>query len=362
MTTTEVPDTKGGKLGIDRANSIGWLFIERYYEMYNSDITDLYKLYSNEASVSHGGLKKSEGLKKANDIDSIKLLFEDLKVDNKNRIIIIDADIQVSHGDSILIIVNGEWSKNGSPYYQFHQTFVLCKGATDSNFDIANDILRFIDYDYKHELLKEEPKEEPKELKEEEAPKEEPKETKEEPVKVPEESESTESTESTEPEVAEKEEEKEDSDQGPFSWAALAATAKDKSPVITRSPSITKPSQPKPQTVPQPTPNGKFRKEDWFPIYVRGCEDIPERELKEHLTREFGEIKFFKQNANIALVDFLHREGQKKALDAHKTKIKESVILLEIRESKSGKKEVKKEKVDVKRKVDKKPVKKVKNQ
>ncbi|CAH6723743.1 hypothetical protein CLIB1444_19S00914 [[Candida] jaroonii] len=358
MTTTEVSDTKSGKLGIERANSIGWLFIERYYEMYNSDITDLYKLYSNEASVSHGGLKKSEGLKKANGIDSIKLLFEDLKVDNHNRIIIIDADIQVSVGDSILIIVNGEWSKNGSPYYQFHQTFVLCKGATDSNFDIANDILRFIDYDYKHELLKEPEIEEVKEVKQE------PEVEKVEKVESVETVEPIETAEATEPETHDESEEKPEDDDasGPFSWAALAATAKDKSPVITRSPSITKPSQPKPQPVPQPTSNGKFRKEDWFPIYVRGCEDIPEKELKDHLTKEFGEIKFFRQNANIALVDFLHREGQKKALDAHKTKVKDSVILLEIRESKSGKKEVKKEKVDVKRKVDKKPVKKVKNQ
>ena len=39
---------------------------------------------------------------------------------------------------------------------------------------------------------------------------------------------------------------------------------------------------------------GKFRKEDWYPIYIRGIRLLDEKELKDHLSKKFGELKFLK--------------------------------------------------------------------
>ena len=81
---------------------------------------------------------------------------------------------------------------------------------------------------------------------------------------------------------------------------------------------------------------GKFRKEDWYPIYIRGIRLLDEKELKDHLSKKFGELKFFKVNQNIALVDFVHQEAQRKALDAKETTLDGVTFALEPRESKTG--------------------------
>lgn len=76
-------------------------------------------------------------------------------------------------------------------------------------------------------------------------------------------------------------------------------------------------------------------KEDWFPIYIRGVKDIDEDKLKNHLTKKFGEIKFFRVFVNIALCDFVEGDAQKKALEAKETEVDGYVIQLEVRESKT---------------------------
>ncbi|EGV65586.1 hypothetical protein PSN45_003634 [Yamadazyma tenuis] len=376
------------KLGLDRANSIGWFFIESYYEMYNKNPENLYKLYNSEASISHGDIPGvSQAVRQATGTESIKSLYKDLQAAQiKNKIIVINADIQISLRNSILIVVNGEWSKNSSPYYQFNQTFILSCGINESNYEVANDILRFIDYDFKHdkivekekqteiavveELAEEEPTQNGVTVDDVDEPAEEPEEVAEEQVEESEAAKSDVSEkEQPEPELEAVEFDKEKTEEpapasGPLSWAALAATAKDKSPKPASVPKTAakKPTgvatAPTPVPSPSALPNGKYKKEDWFPIYVRGCEDIKEDDLKDHLKMNFGEIKFFKQNSNIALIDFLNVDGQRKALGAKKTVVNGITIFLEVRESKNGRKDPKaKEKPhDAKRKNDKKQV------
>lgn len=413
------------KLTIERANSIGWFFIESYYELYNKNINSLYKLYNSDASISHGDISTiSKTLRQGSGTQSIKNLFNDLNNNqSKNKIIIVNADIQLCLNKCILIVVTGEWSKNNSPYYQFNQTFVLCRGVNESTFDIANDILRFIDYDFNHKALAEkdlnkskadgkgeqregegndskvegvEKDEKPQELgkieKDEkskglveestepttkpttepttEAQTTEPTGPTQQPDQSPDQQQpdqqpdqqSPQQDHSSNDEQPENQEHPSNSNDGPISWAALAATAKDKSPISSNkpSPNLSK-TQPKKSPVTQtpvtPLPNGKYKKEDWFPIYIRSCEELTEKDLKDHLTKEFGEIKFLRQNMNIALCDFLESEGQRKALEAKKTIINGIEVSLEVRESKAAKKD-NKLKNDPKRKLDKKQPKK----
>lgn len=375
--------SKASKLSLDRVNSIGWYFIESYYELYNKDPETLYKLYNGEASLTHGEIPDiSKTVSQASGSKSVKQFFTDLKSKAvKNKIIVINADIQISLNSNILIVVNGEWSKNDSAYCQFNQTFLLSKGIDDSNYDIANDVLRFIDYNFKHENIVEK---EPSKVDDEATEVE----TSVEPVEdVLEEERVAEREVSESAPVGETIEEAEDEklstpppttseptteESSPIdhmdssvspsstvsSWADAAAKARDKQLVnVKPSPTPTKPVPVVKKPVqPVALPNGKFKKEDWFPIYVRGCENIEENEIKDHLSKTFGEIKFLKKNINICLVDFLRSEGQKKALDAKKTVINDITIFLEVRESKTTKKDPKvKEKInDTKRKNEKK--------
>lgn len=388
---------KASKLSLERASSIGWFFIESYYELYNKDPETLYKLYNNEASLTHGEIPEiSKSVSQASGSKAVKQFFADLKSKaTKNKIIVINADIQISLNTNILIVVNGEWSKNESTYCQFNQTFLLSKGVNDSNYDIANDVLRFINYNFKHEnIVEKEPTSKEEDFTESDAVSDVAQDST--PDVAPESSngekvaeDSLTEAETTEQSANELEDQKKSNTPTPStsepttvvaspvenvessvspssstvsSWAAAAAKAKDKQPVsVKQSPAASKPT-----TVPlvkkavQPVtlPNGKFKKEDWFPIYVRGCENVEENEIKEHLTKTFGEIKFLKKNVNICLVDFLRGEGQRKALDAKKTVINDTTIFLEVRESKNTKKDPKvKEKFnDSKRKNDKKQV------
>lgn len=129
-------------------------------------------------------------------------------------------------------------------------------------------------------------------------------------------------------------------------WANLAAiepkvpsskTATVASPVAAKnarapSPIVRKPSQSSQGTtpVPQPQPTQKYRKEEWYPIYIRNV-DVEEDELKSALIETFGDIKFFKKTLRAALCDFRHKEDQQKALEAKEITIRDNVISLEPR-------------------------------
>lgn len=136
----------------DRAASIGWYFITSYYDFYNSKIDTIYRLYQQNAKLSHSSFPEKSAEKtihKAQGTEAIKSRFaDDLQLkDRNNRIIITSAVFEVSLGKNILIVAQGEWSRNDSPYYQFVQTFILTPGKNEKNFDVANDVLKFIDFE-----------------------------------------------------------------------------------------------------------------------------------------------------------------------------------------------------------------------
>lgn len=423
-----------------RASSIGWYFIELYYGFFNDGIENIHKLYHPQASVSHLSFP-AEGSEKvlhqAVGIDAIRKRFS--KVEPAvNRIVISSADIQVCLQDKILIVVYGEWSRDNGPFWQFSQTFLLCPGKRETILDLANDVLRFVDYNL-FSGIKEEEKTDKSENAEkaervekadrvekaEKAEKAEKVEKAEKPAEKDKPSATDSGEKSTEPSKSEPEAseialEQADSvpsgsgnaetapssvepeasqprsdsgkggansdadhsaeteqaaapeEKGPLTWAALAATAKETRAQAAK-PAPRKVSTPSAVSSPPASGsaasvagsgvlsgNGKYKKEDWFPIYIRGVKDVEENSLRDHLTKSFGPIKFLKSNMNIALCDFQDAESQRRALNAKETIVDGIAILLEVRELKANVKAFKaqKEKTDFKKKVDKKAPKK----
>lgn len=412
----------------DRAASIGWYFIESYYEFFTKNPENIFKLYHVNSSLCHSEFPLEDDetrvLHKAHGVESIRKRFQDderLNHNNINSIVITSADIHVSLGENILIVVFGEWSKNHSPYYQFTQTFLLSPGSKENTFDLVNDNLRFIDFgEFRGSELnvmvppatskpaakdshanqkeknvseaandshaeeangsshvkddsnthKESSAEKPAEVKskpEAEASSSAPaKDASDAPApSVKEEGDSTKARDNdlTEQGDFTNEEEKDEQarDEGikqasgkgslskPLSWAALAAQ---QPPPNVKTATVSTPPKPVasppknivaskavPQTQAPPATqnNVKYRKEDWFPIYIRGVKDVNEENLKSHLTEKFGDIKFFRVFLNIALCDFVDGEAQKKALDAKETTVDGITIQLEVRESKNNK-------------------------
>lgn len=389
--TTSPPPSSNGEL---KPDSIGWLFIEKYYQVYTKDLANIYRLYDTGASITHDKFPGEDKVVfQARGHDAIKTHFG--KVDQrKNRIVITGADFQFSVDKSILIVVFGEWAKADSQYWQFVQSFVLTP-SKEKVYDVANDILKFVDFngeaakveetvstattattaEAKAEVVepvekaekevKEEPKEEKKEPKEEKEEKKEPKEEKKEVKKE----EPKEDKKEVKKEV--KEEKKEDKpkekvekaeakveardkgkksqspqpkehkkhDNAPLSWADLAAKEPPKSQkTAVASPSVAKVA-PVPAVVKKPTPpaNGnKYKKDDWYPIYIRNV-DVDTELLKETLVKQFGPVKFFKRNLKVVLCDFETKEDQEAAIKAKSIKIGDNVISLEPREARSEK-------------------------
>ena len=58
--------------------------------------------------------------------------------------------------------------------------------------------------------------------------------------------------------------------------------------------------------------------------------------MKDHLSKKFGELKYFKVNENICLADFVNQDAQRRALEAKETTLNGISISLEPRESKTG--------------------------
>lgn len=169
MTTSPAPQQAQAPLLNERAASIGWYFIESYYNFYNSNIESIHKLYHPKASLSHAGFPSTgldgDKIHQASGIDAVKARFSNdpLLKKNDSRIVVSSADIQVSLGDKILIVVTGEWSKGGLPYWSFSQTFLLSPGRKENSLDLTNDILRFPSF---QDFSRKEGKEEIQEAKE----------------------------------------------------------------------------------------------------------------------------------------------------------------------------------------------------
>lgn len=360
MTTSPAP----ARAETFQPDPIGWLFIQKYYEVFTKEINTIYQLYDKNASIAHEKFPGSSSQKtvyQAKGTDAIKSHFKSQSEDDeKNRIVITSADFQLSQEKNILIVVFGEWAKGDSAYWQFTHTFLLTP-SKETVYDVANDILKFIDFaDFKHQpatVIKTEATPEPV--------KEEPEEVAEVPVEAPVEPENGTVTPSAEepeeqapeseeatvsaPEVSESEESKgieasseprATSSSVPLSWADLAAKEPPKSAKAPTTPApksasgptpaVKKPSPPT-TAPPQAQSNGKYKKEDWFPIYIRNVE-IDTEVLKEALIKQFGAIKFFKRNLRIVLCDFETKEDQEAALKAKQIKIGDNVISLEPRE------------------------------
>ncbi|KAI5961083.1 hypothetical protein CANMA_003857 [Candida margitis] len=401
----------------ERVSNIGWYFIKSYYDFYISKLDVIYKIYQENASILHDAFPVGDDNDeddelttsyKARGTDAIKKCFaEHLSGggNDTNRIVITSASFQVSLEKNIIIVTFGEWSKNDSPFKQFTQTFVLTPGKRESTYDVANDILKFIESngfkDNKsttQEDVKEggnvdvdektaakvdggvpvvETQEQPaseainttektaeREVKKEEQEVEAMKEA--EPgvqENVEEKSEDAPKSESSEKEPQQqqpKEEKKEKkpeepakpkSPPQPLTWADLAyqavpASKPTSKPTTSTSTTASTPISTKknPAATPQQQQqqstgaggSGKFKKDEWYPIYIRGIRSIDEKVLRDHLTKKFGELKFFRTNQNIALCDFVLKEAQRKALDAKETTLDGVVINLEPRESKTG--------------------------
>ncbi len=435
MTTSPTrppPQTLGQPLLHDRATSIGWYFIESYYDFYNSHIDAIYKLYHPNAALSHaqfpmvpsaGSTRDRAKLYRATGVEAIRARFanDDGLQKKDNRIVVTSADIQICLANKILIVVTGEWSKGGSPFYAFLQTFLLSPGRKENILDLANDILRFPGV----QVYTREPQPDPKEVETETTAKaevelEEAKKAEESEQEQPAESAAAAAATTTAPaaaaatapagatttapagatttapagatatapaaatstapaaatattpaaaapeakdvppEGAEGEVADAAADiartSGPkLLWAANLAATTAKKPTArsglvvlvdeskdthessaaatsTSSPVATAAVAAKPSTY-----GPKYKKDEWFPIYIRGIRDpITEELLRKHLSAKFGPIKFLKVNIFIALCDFVDYELQQRALDAKETTLSGITIQLEVRESKAN--------------------------
>ncbi|KAI5950263.1 hypothetical protein KGF54_005220 [Candida jiufengensis] len=445
----------------ERASNIGWYFIKSYYNFFITKLDDIHKIYHQNASILHDSFpdqqqqqqQKQEDYPitfKANGTESIKKCFNEYlsnpESQSINRILITSASFQVSLDKNIIIVTFGEWSKNDSPFKQFTQYFVLTPGKRESTYDVANDILKFVenngykenseilnnDEEIKNENLidnkeqqqqaeiidekpvvvadtgsnpsqppakednnvvlngsKEETKvEAQKDLKQEKQEDEKTKTTESNEIKeesntsleentsisespVVAKSEPSEISKETKESSTETDEENDKNSKEspgaastptaapakssqPLSWADLAyqavpaTTIKSTGPKPTpkstttatstqtkKNPSSTTNSQQQNGTSTSNS-NVKYKKDEWYPIYIRGARNTDEKLLKEHIVKNFGELKFFRVNQNIALCDFVLKDAQKRALEAKETTINGFTINLEPRESKTG--------------------------
>lgn len=406
--------------------SIGWLFIQKYYSTYTSECNKLFSFYGANASLLHDGFPKSDvkTVNQAVGIDAIKTFFTtQAESTEQNKIVVSRADFQRSVEGSILIVVCGSWIRE-TAMWQFVQTFVLSEKAK-AVYDIANDVMKVFDFsdleekpvvtnEVRAEAEKEaavaEPvengrveeateKPEDKEVRAEveEVAVSEPKAPAAASAPVPAASSASPAAsrtpsapvEKAEPEKASKDtkaeakaeakaETKAEAKPAPKNsekptWANLAAiepknppkntvvaTTAAKTATVAAAP-VKKPAQASataaptataPLTATQQHQNGnKFRKEEWYPIYIRNVE-VTEEELTAALIKQFGDIKFFKKSNRAALCDFRRKEDQQKALEAKEIVVNGNVILLEPRVHKpfnGNKAEFKKDKKVVKK-------------
>lgn len=395
--------TKEPELSIE---SVGWLFVKKYYSTYASAIDTLYSFYDKKASLLHDEFptssdedtpKQAKTVNLAAGFDAIKTHYEiQAKSEEKSKIVIESADFQESIGGSILIVVCGSWKRGSSNLWQFLQTFVLsAKGTTV--YDVSNDVLRFFDLseDYQNRTIEINRVEAQKSKTEEDAKAEVAVDTKtdaavesasEEATMTAVEVEQTQSdikgsddvkaeepselaslttvaptTDITEDVANAKTEAipKADGEIAPqkHTWAALAAIQPKTSSKVASVPvstTVVKTTPPPPKSASpsqQQVSANKFKKEEWYPIYIKQVE-VDDEDLKNALIKQFGDIKFYKRNSKAALVDFKYKADQQKALEAKELIVKDNVILLEPRVHKAFnnfKQEGKKDKKPVKK-------------
>lgn len=397
---SEVADTKGVEFSID---SVGWLFVKKYYSTYTTSIDTLYSFYDKKASLLHDEFpistdetvpKQAKTVHVAAGSDAIKTHYEaQAKSDEKSKIVIESADFQESIEGSILIVVCGSWKRGSSNLWQFLQTFVLsAKGKTV--YDVSNDVLRFFDLseDYQSRSLETKSVEAPQVKADEDSTPEVAVDTKTDAEAEPSPEvtaavEAQESSNAQETANAKGDESLElaalnsaaptteatddvaiaktdsasrtDGENAPqkHTWATLAAiqpktTSKVASVPVSTTVVKTTPPPPKPASPSQQQASvNKFKKEEWYPIYIKQVE-VDDEDLKSALIKQFGDIKFYKRNSKAALVDFKYKADQQKALDAKELIVKDNVILLEPRVHKAFnnfKQEGKKDKKPVKK-------------
>ncbi|RKP29495.1 NTF2-like protein [Metschnikowia bicuspidata] len=374
----EAAPSKPAELSIE---SVGWLFVKKYYSTYATGVDSLYSFYDKNASLLHDKFPASgddEASKKAKTVHvasghaAIKTHYDAQATStDKSKIVIESAEFQESVEGAILIVVCGSWKRGASKLWQFVQTFVLsAKGKTV--FDISNDVLKFFDLaeDYQEKSVFVERIEAKQALAALAAPAEEAKpdsapETAAEPAETKSEERKpckddvvadalfkteeqpepapalpVETQDSTAPKtepVPAGEPEKTAVPPKKQTWATLAAIEPKTASKIAFVPASTTVVKPPPTIVKAASPallmhvNGsKFRKEEWYPIYIKNIE-VSDEDMQGALIKQFGDIKFYKRNNKAALCDFKNKADQQKALEAKEIDVKGNHILLEPR-------------------------------
>lgn len=403
-----VPDNKTDSVSIEE---IGWLFVKNYYGTYTSELQKLYGFYDKNASLLHDAFPSESSESEApvpktvhlaNGTESIQKHFlEQSNNSEKNKIVIERADFQSSVENSILIVVCGSWKRGSSSLWQFVQTFVL-KPAGTNLFDVANDMLKFVDLSESFEqplVVVQQPEtpngkapveaEKPEVESASEADAEVSKATKDDAPLATAEKKEEEVVNETVPKVTPKEEKaskkpaagtEETKDAGAESaapkkdatptsapaqpaapapkptWANLAAmqpkvptskTATVSSPgaaknVPAPSPTVKKPASPAQGAASnqqQPQQQQSSKsKKEEWYPIYIRDADVDEEQLRSALTKTFGEMKFFKKNQRVALCDFKEKEFQQKALEAKELTVGNVVVHLEPRTHKQNNK------------------------
>lgn len=147
--------------GLDEAlvdpSTVGYKFVEQYYDVLNRDPPLLHRFYAPEASVLSYGTEgesneSAKGQQKIN-----RLILENMLSSAGCKSVIMQADCQYGPGNSILIQVIGFLgSGDDEPMRKFVQTFCLQKeGGTDGRirYSIHNDIFRYLKEDAAEEVV-----------------------------------------------------------------------------------------------------------------------------------------------------------------------------------------------------------------
>lgn len=359
-------------------DSVGWLFVKRYYSTYTSSMNSVYTFYDKNAQLLHDEFpissvsseKVAKTVHLARGSEAIKAHYrKQSQKSEKCKIIVESANFQESLEGSILVVVCGLWKHGSSNLWQFLQTFVLsAKGKTV--FDVFNDNLRFFDLseDYVEKTVVVDHVE-PQAVPMNAAVKIELTVTTGEPISTVEgDSRATAkdrrpvdeapvvSQGKTETDIAQQmsraqtygdetskpaesivETQKAIGSLQKQTWAHLAAIQPKIPSKIASVPVSTVVKTTSPPVISSISPshqiaaNGtKFKKEEWYPIYIKHVE-VEDEVLRAELVKQFGDLKFFKKNGKAALCDFKNKADQQKALDAKEVIVKGNVILLEPR-------------------------------
>ncbi|KAH3666998.1 hypothetical protein WICMUC_005345 [Wickerhamomyces mucosus] len=133
---------------------ISHLFVSFYYQTLHKTPTELSKLYTKNAKLTHTIIpqgaeqlrikNKFTKISKCTSFEEIRDFYLNTNVGN-SKIRISSIDYQEVLVNSILITTTGELAlSEKTPVYSFTQTFILTPNQKNANYDVVNDIFRLI--------------------------------------------------------------------------------------------------------------------------------------------------------------------------------------------------------------------------